>query len=865
MKSKITYSILLIFYLFASSVTAETIIKSSQFAGQWPYHSSKAIAIDSASNLLFLGDGDTINILNTDLDLISSFKATESSQIGGLFYSAPDNLLYIACRTDGLKIYDISNINKPLEIESYKPDSLETVGIFVDGSRAYLASGIDGIIIIDIENVTDPSFLSKSKLPGGFGISYAMDIYASGDYAFVADIYNGLHIVDVNDPREPDYKKGIALAGATDITVSGAYLYMTLQSSGMVILDISAPEDTFVTSQFTADDVATSVRVDGSFAYISYNSVGIRALDITSKAEPFYDPTWIYDVSSGSSLGLFPNDNVIFLADNQIGLQKIDIADKANMQSLASYDTPADAVALDVAGSYLYAVDNIVGNAPENEGLRIHQISASDQTTVFSYKGFCATPGTANDIMVFGDYAYIADGDHGLQIVDISDKTNPEITGSVETIDNSRGVFVNGNYGYIVNGTGLSIIDITDKSNPRHISSIDTKGDAGGIFIYRDHAYVADGTPGLVVIDLADKINPKIIGTASTAGTANGIFIQDNYAFVANGSQGAAILDITDNSDPVRISSLNIGKGMLYVGSNNVVYNGYGETTGTTLPADFKAFTAWGDTDNKMLFVRSDNVVYKFGSVVYNGFGTTTGITLPEDFKAFEAWGNTGNSMLYVGQDNVVYSGFGTTTGIALPADFKAFEAWGNTGNSMLYVGQDNVVYSGFGTTTGITLPADFKAFSTWGDKENGMLYVSLDTQANYQVYTGHESYTGVTLPGNFKTFEAWGDTRGNVENISVSGDIAYVADGQNGLCTIDISNPSHPISIDEWSYNSPGITTDVFSGYSTEDEKLFAFLADGASGIIAINLNIETVSDNDGTSGGSSGGGGCFVQTMGW
>jgi len=263
-----------------------------------------------------------------------------------------------------------------------------------------------------------------------------------------------------------------------------------------------------------------------------------------------------------------------------------------------------------------------------------------------------------------------------------------------------------------------------------------------------------------------------------------------------------------------------------------------------------------------MLFVRSDSVVYKFGSVVYNGFGTTTGITLPEDFKTFEAWGNTGNSMLYVGSDNVVYNGFGTTTGTTLPEDFKTFDAWGNTGNSMLYVGSDSVVYNGFGTTTGITLPASFKAFSTWGDKGNGMLYVGSDTQATYEVYTGYKSDTGVSLPKNFKAFEAWGDTEGDAKNISVSENFAYVAVGQNGLSTIDASNPFQPVSINEWSYNSPGITTDVFSGYSTEDEELFAFIADGASGIIAVNLSIDY--DSSGTSGdGNSGGGGCFVQTV--
>ncbi len=73
------------------------------------------------------------------------------------------------------------------------------------------------------------------------------------------------------------------------------------------------------------------------FAFISYSFTGVRALDIANKTEPFHDPAWIYAESGGSSLGLFPDTNVIFFADDRFGLQKLDITDKSNMQSLASY------------------------------------------------------------------------------------------------------------------------------------------------------------------------------------------------------------------------------------------------------------------------------------------------------------------------------------------------------------------------------------------------------------------------------------------------------------------------------------------------------------------------------------------------
>lgn len=43
--------------------------------------------------------------------------------------------------------------------------------------------------------------------------------------------------------------------------------------------------------------------------------------------------------------------------------------------------------------------------------------------------GSCDTPGTAKDIHVSDNYAYVADLDAGLQIIDISDPVNPGIVG----------------------------------------------------------------------------------------------------------------------------------------------------------------------------------------------------------------------------------------------------------------------------------------------------------------------------------------------------------------------------------------------------------------------------------------------------
>ena len=47
--------------------------------------------------------------------------------------------------------------------------------------------------------------------------------------------------------------------------------------------------------------------------------------------------------------------------------------------------------------------------------------------------GSVDTPGTAVDVAISGNYAYVADGYYGLQLVDITDPENPQIVIGADT------------------------------------------------------------------------------------------------------------------------------------------------------------------------------------------------------------------------------------------------------------------------------------------------------------------------------------------------------------------------------------------------------------------------------------------------
>ena len=112
------------------------------------------------------------------------------------------------------------------------------------------------------------------------------------------------------------------------------------------------------------------------------------------------------------------------------------------------------------------------------------------------------------------DYAYIADIDDGLEIVDI---TNPSKTASstlIGTVDpdpsgENDSVFVAGNYAYLSGTNGIQIVDISDASSPYLVSTTSSPEGASSedVFVSGKYAYLADQAGALSIMDISDPTN----------------------------------------------------------------------------------------------------------------------------------------------------------------------------------------------------------------------------------------------------------------------------------------------------------------------------------------------------------------------
>lgn len=157
----------------------------------------------------------------------------------------------------------------------------------------------------------------------------------------------------------------------------------------------------------------------------------------------------------------------------------------------------------------------------------------------------------AEDVVVVGHHAYIADDDSVLVIVDIADVTHPVVLGKVGRIGNENGiaVAVAGDYAYVaVEADGVYIVDTSQPSSPATVGILG--GYAKDVAVVGSYAYVADQDYGLRVSDVSDPAAPTLVGGCPSYGPF-GIAVAGNYAYCADNDSGLCIMDISDPASPV--------------------------------------------------------------------------------------------------------------------------------------------------------------------------------------------------------------------------------------------------------------------------------------------------------------------------
>jgi hypothetical protein len=439
-------------------------------------------------------------------------------------------------------------------------------------------------------------------------------------------------------------------------------------------------------------------------------------------------------------------------------------SDDFEMSYVPSFVRPQSPVSLFVAPIYLVRDVAVNGNfaylANGENGLVVVDINPASPRYLTAV-GACPVPmiASVNRVSVSGGYAYMTDDYGGFHVVNVTDPANPAIAGSCSLggFFSTRGIFVSGSLAYVADGSnGLKIVDISNPQVPAVAGTYDTPGHAYGVFAGGGYAYVADGASGLHIVNVADPAHPALAGAYDTAGEARSVFVSGGYAYVADGASGLLVVNVSNPQVPALAGS----------------YNTPGQASGVFVSGNL-AYVA----DAPGLLVVD---VTNPGSPSLAGSSGTV-------FDAERLSVSGGHAYLTGG-------------------DF------GSNKFQIIAVNPANPDYLRTGTCN---TPGTAAGIAVLG----GYAYVA-DSASGLQIIDVADPLRPALVGSH--------DTPGQASGVFVSGSYAYVADGVSGLRIVNVADPAHPTSVGSCSTPGAALSVTVSGDY--------AYVADSA-GLRIVNV----------------------------
>jgi hypothetical protein len=458
---------------------------------------------------------------------------------------------------DGLGVIDISDPATPTLVSKVLCQG-RGESIDVQGGYAYMADGDSGLRIFDISNPEAAALVATWDSP-----AYAMGVDVQGSHAYITDWWLGLDIIDIANPAQPLWQSTFDTPdGAWDVMVQDDVAYVADAGNGLEIIDVTDPGNPAHLGHHDLgrEGSATAVCVEGDYAYVALMDVA-PALQIVDVSNP-QNPHIVANLGdSRGYAGLWKNGNYLYLVDYAGGdLMIADVTDPEHPSFVTQWFDVADLLlAVTVQGSYAYLTCGNTARAnyyTYDSGLSIVDVTDPSQPTL---SGVYDARGDVRSISVVDDQAYVATVFPGFRIMDIADPANPATICSYWSRD-STGLSVDvetaNGYAYATYmWQRLVVVNVQDEEHPEEAGSVSLNGDFPRLAVRGTLAFVADGAMGLRIINVANPLSPLELSTTNTPGEAADVVLDGDLAYVADGPGGFQIIDVADTLDPEIIGS----------------------------------------------------------------------------------------------------------------------------------------------------------------------------------------------------------------------------------------------------------------------------------------------------------------------
>jgi hypothetical protein len=328
-------------------------------------------------------------------------------------------------------------------------------------------SGKQFVVAVTVQSF-QPAALSSVAIPG-----YANNVDVAADHAFVAAGAAGLQVVDVSDRVHPAVVAGLDTDGvAIDVRIVGRFAYLADGAAGLKIVDIADPLHPQLVGALDTPGVAQDLKVQGGFAYIADGAAGVVIVDVGDPANPIMRGQ-LHDIGTVRGIDVEGNRAAVV---TDAALYVVDVADRLAPLATGTVNIGQlkDVV---ISGNYAYV-------AAGNAGYRVVRLTNPTAPVVVGGDGAIVP----RDVELMDGFAFFAEQlfPNVIAFMNVGDPESPVFQGTIDLTPfgdyAGTGIALDGSYAYVTEERTVVGSDFGTTGDTRlFIAQYRRIGDTGGV------------------------------------------------------------------------------------------------------------------------------------------------------------------------------------------------------------------------------------------------------------------------------------------------------------------------------------------------------------------------------------------------
>ncbi len=491
-------------------------------------------------NYLYSGQGqDGINIYQVGAaEPYLTFAGNEPTSLNAYQFDIEGGNLFVADGANGLLVYSLTNPTNPSLRGTYALPEINFFDVDVVGALAYVMFVRDewdlffpGLRVFDVTNPSFPMELASTEFdwqgaPGS--------VVVDGSFVFVSNGFNSIHVaayappstlVEINTISAPG--AGMVLVGNT-LFSSGSY--------GIAATDVTDPLNHLeLASESQGGYSGGSLWTDGSSIVFPVGDQGVVMFDASVPGAIVRQGTV---AAPSRTLDVEINDDAVFVADHQT-------------MSLFGSVSPLVVQGVNAGLNNDWDVELGVDGVLFASGAGIRSIDIAQPAELLTLASINPA-GQELDLCAVGTTVYSAQSSSGFAITDFADPANPQELGTF-TAHSVGDLTASGDFVYSA-GVGLiEAVDVSDPTLPLVTDAVPYTSYVGSMHVFYDHLYVAEGTNGVRIFDISTPGTLNEIGLIPAQDGVWDVDVNGVWAWVADGRY-VRVYDVGNKASPVEIA-----------------------------------------------------------------------------------------------------------------------------------------------------------------------------------------------------------------------------------------------------------------------------------------------------------------------